>query len=168
MTRLALEQLSATMRAQVLAKIDLSNARKVVGSAGEHEKTGPKVKPKRRTEHQEQAAVCDWWKLSCESYGLPEFALFAIPNSAKRSFRLAAMLKAEGMRAGIPDLCLAAMCPRDPRAGALFIEMKRKPNKPTPEQTEVIDYLRRAGYHCVIAWNFEEARTAIEAYLKKG
>ena len=121
----------------------------------------------RASEHQEQKAVIDWWAVMCASYKLPEFALFAVPNAAKRSFVLAAMLKAEGMRAGIPDLILLAKCPRDPEAGCLLVEMKRKPNKPSPEQIVVIDYLRHAGYHCVIAWNAVEAIRAIEAYLKK-
>ena len=121
----------------------------------------------RPSEHSEQTLVIAWFSLACKRFKLPPFSLFAIPNAAKRSFALAAMLKAEGMRAGIPDLFLAARSGRDQSAMGLFIEMKRKPNKPSAEQLEVIDYLRRAGYHCVIAWNADEAIRAITAYLKE-
>ncbi len=47
----------------------------------------------------------------------------------------------------------------------LFIELKRKGGKASPEQLEMADFLRRAGYNVVIAQGFDEARRAIEAYL---
>lgn len=117
------------------------------------------------SEHDSQKAVCDWWRLACKGFGLPEFALFAVPNGGARHVAVARKLKAEGVRAGILDLVLAV--PRiDLGCGALFVEMKRRPNKPSPEQEAVILYLRKRGYHCVIAWTAEDAITAISAYLK--
>lgn len=125
------------------------------------------------SEHASQAAVCSWWSYVCKSYGLPEWALFSIPNGSilagdapRRAIQMAA-LKRTGLRPGVPDLFLAAASPRDTTARGLWIECKRKPNKPSPEQNEFIAYLRRAGYHCVVSYSALESQTAISAYLKK-
>ena len=124
------------------------------------------------SEHAEQKAVCDWWRLACKGYGLPEFSLFAVPNGGARHPVVGRKLKAEGVRAGVPDLFLAV--PRRYPAAeetpgfefiGLFVEMKRKPNKPSPEQEDVLLYLRQRGYHAVIAWSADEAIRAIKAYL---
>ena len=115
------------------------------------------------SEHASQAAVIEWWAIACGIYRLPECALFAIPNAAKRSFALAAYMRAEGMRAGIPDLMLAV--PRGYRHG-LFIELKRRPNKASPEQVDVMKYLNAGGgYRAVICWSTDEAIAAIKEYL---
>ena len=118
------------------------------------------------SEHAMQAAVIDWWRLACRGYGLPEFALFAIPNAAKRSFRLAAYMRAEGMRAGVPDLLLAFGRWDRWELRGLFIEMKRKPNKVTPEQTLMIEYLLSEGYRVKVCWSSEEAIATIKDYLR--
>lgn len=129
----------------------------------------------RPSEHAEQVAVCDWWRVACKEYGLPEFALLAIPNGAHlagdargRAIKMA-NLKRSGLRPGALDLLLAV--PLKYIMGGhllcgLWIEMKRKPNKPSPEQEEFILYLRQRGYHVVVAWSADEAITAIKAYLK--
>ena len=115
----------------------------------------------RASEHGEQAAVIDWWRLACRGYRLPEFALFAVPNGSKlpwtrdaegrRWSAEANKLKAEGLRSGIPDLVLAVV--RSPDYGrifaGLFIELKRHPNRVTVEQKAVMAYLDEAGYKTV-------------------
>lgn len=122
-------------------------------------------------EHDEQVAATAWWALACHGYGLPEFALFAIPNGGARHKAVAGKLKAEGVRPGIPDLCLAVPLKHQGAAGVeflaagLFIEMKRRGNKASPEQEAVILFLRQRGYHVVIAWDAGEAINAIKAYL---
>lgn len=128
------------------------------------------------SEHTEQCVVIEWWAHVCSKYGLPVFALFAVPNGAKLQFARnkagnrysieAARLLAEGMRPGVPDLFLASGSQSDTAAHGLFLEMKRKPNKPTPEQEAVLAYLRTSGYHAVICWNADEAMRAITGYLK--
>ena len=117
------------------------------------------------SEHQEQVAVIAWWRLACKGYSLPEFALFAIPNAAKRSYALASYLKAEGLRAGIPDLFLAVPRPTFPGAGA-FIEMKVLPNKPTAAQQEALSWLEKVGYATMVCYSADHAITAIKTYLK--
>jgi len=119
-------------------------------------------KPVGPSEHQEQSAVIAWWSLACHGYGLPKFALFAIPNGGARDHITGARLKAEGVRKGAFDLCLAAA------AGSyhgLYIEMKVGDNKPTPEQNEFKTYFDGAGYSASVHWSATSAIDAIKAYL---
>ena len=122
-------------------------------------------------EHESQAGVIQWWTLACKGYGLPEFALFAVPNGSNKSIAAAMKFKREGLRSGIPDLFLAVPCKHQGAAGVeflaagLFVEMKRRGKKPSPEQEAVILYLRQRAYHVVVCYDSEEAVKAIKAYL---
>ena len=54
------------------------------------------------SEHDEQVLIFKWARLSEGRW--PELALlFAIPNGGHRHKAVAAKLKAEGVRAGVPD-----------------------------------------------------------------
>ena len=114
------------------------------------------------SEHQEQCAVISWWGLACAAYGLPTFALFAIPNGGARDVITGARLKAEGVRRGVLDLCLAK--PTTKHHG-LYIEMKAGANKPSPEQQAYIEYLTGSGYQASVHWSAESAINAIKEYL---
>lgn len=127
------------------------------------------------TEHQEQAAVIDWWdKIYAPAHKLDPRLLFAIPNGANKSFAQAAKFKREGLRAGCPDLILAM--PKDMLAlrgpewtrlfNGLFIEMKRIGGKASPAQIEFATILRNQGYNVIIAQGASEAIRAISAYLE--
>lgn len=112
-----------------------------------------------------------WWGLVHNLYKLPEFALYAVPNGAvlagnaqRRAIQMN-NLKRTGLRPGILDLNLDARSPRDKTAMGLRLELKIKPNKPSEEQEAVIMYLRKQGYHVVVAWGAEEAIQAIKGYL---
>lgn len=112
-------------------------------------------------EHNEQCALMQWAKVSERKY--PELKmLYANPNAAKRSPRQGAWMKAEGMRAGVPDLCLPVA--RGKYHGA-YIEIKIPPNKPTKEQAIWIANLREQGYLSIVAYDWDTARQALEAYL---
>lgn len=115
------------------------------------------------SEHQHQCALISWWKIAHKTFGLPEFALLAIPNGGHRHIAVAAKMKAEGVRRGILDLCLPVS-----RHGyhALWIEMKAGKNKPTPEQIEFIKWQEEEGYKCVVCYDWMDARAEIEGYLK--
>jgi len=76
------------------------------------------------------------------SLGPPLDVSFAIPNAAKRSPMLMGRLKREGFRKGIPDWCLPV--PRGPY-NALWIEFKRRGQKPSPEQAEMLKRLAEEG-----------------------
>ena len=115
------------------------------------------------TEHDEQAALFAWAAANEAQH--PELCcMFAIPNGGHRHPAVAAMLKAEGVRAGVPD-CLLAV--RRGRWGGLFLELKRADhsNHATPAQQEWIERLRAYGYSAIVAYGCEEAKQAIMAYL---
>lgn len=115
------------------------------------------------TEHQEQCALIDWWRLAHRGYGLPEFALFAVPNGGARHKATAGKLKAEGVRSGISDLVLLAA--RGPYHGAL-VEMKRtKRSRTSDAQRDFAEYAASAGYAHYTAKGFDEARSWLVSYI---
>lgn len=120
-------------------------------------------KPVTASEHQEQSALISWWRLAHQKYGLPEIALFAVPNGGRRDMITGALLKAEGVRAGALDLILAK--PTVKYAG-LFIEMKVGDNKPSENQKAFITYLEGAGYKACVHWDASSAIKEIEEYLQ--
>jgi hypothetical protein len=120
------------------------------------------------SEHDEQAALIRWAKV--QTPRLPALRLlFAVPNGGQRHAATAARLKAEGVRPGVPDVCLPV--PSGPYHG-LFIELKRpkRPGKPagrpTDEQLWWLGELQAVGYCCGLAYGWDEARALIEAYLQ--
>lgn len=113
-------------------------------------------------EHQHQASLVDWVKKHETVW--PELRLlFAVPNAAKRSPRLAAYMKAEGLKAGVPDLMLPVA-----RQGyhGLFIEMKRpKKYSVSDEQKQWIADLQAQGYKAVVCAGFDAAWGVLRDYV---
>ena len=95
----------------------------------------------------------------------PELALlYAIPNGGKRSIKTARMLKATGVKAGVPDMCLPV--PRYPYHG-LYIELKRrKGGRVSEKQSEWLQDLRKEGYKTCVCYGSDETIQVIEDYLK--
>lgn len=120
--------------------------------------------PEQPSEHQIQCGVCAWWSRSHNFYGLPEFALYAVPNGSRRDAITGARLKAEGVRRGIPDLSLDVA--RNQFHG-LRIELKRHGNTTTPEQREVLSYLAREGYATAVCYSSQDAQEKIIQYLRR-
>lgn len=123
----------------------------------------PARQPAAPTEHEEQVALFQW--AAAEEGAHPELAmLLSIPNGGHRHPVVAAKMKAEGQKAGAPDILF--LCRRG-RFGGMAIELKRadKSNKPTPEQREWIERLRHYGYCAIVAYGAQEAIDAIKAYL---
>ena len=135
------------------------------------------------TEHQEQAAVVEWFQSYARTKGIDPRLLIAIPNSQillglcksdKDRLKVLAYLKAEGLQPGVPDLMLAVpkLQPRGANSvcdllfAGLFLEMKRKDGKPSKDQLFMSDLLRRAGYSVVIAYGAEEGKKAIKGYIE--
>src|SRR5262245_46077094 len=85
---------------------------------------------KHSSEHVEQVALFKW---AARNQGREPLLclLFAIPNGGKRDKVTAARLKAEGVKAGVPDICLPVA-----RMGyyGFWIEMKVGKNKTTDDQ----------------------------------
>ena len=112
------------------------------------------------TEYQEQKTVVKWCEvMACRYAGLD--LIYHIPNEGKRGLQAAAMLKAAGLKRGVPDLCLPV--PRGCRHG-LYIEMKRKGGRVQPEQAEWIKRLNALGYCACVCYGADEAIKAIETY----
>lgn len=89
--------------------------------------------------------------------------LFAIPNGGHRSKAVAGKLKAEGVKAGVLDLCLPVA-----RRGyhGMFIELKVGANKLTASQRQWYEQLRAQGYYCTVVWDSPaSAIQEIELYL---
>ena len=115
----------------------------------------------RQYESAEQQALFRWAALSGRAH--PELELmYHIPNEGVRTAANGARLKAEGMRAGVPDICLPVA-----RGGynALYIELKAGKNKPTEAQEKWIAALNAAGNLAVVCWGWEAAKKTIETYL---
>ena len=112
------------------------------------------------SEAAEQSALMQWcaWQRDAR-YRL----LFAIPNGERRDKLTAARLKAQGVRSGVPDLCLpvAAGCWH-----GLFIELKRADGgRVAPEQVQWLAALDAQGYLAVVCRGFDEARLVLSFYL---
>ncbi len=113
------------------------------------------------SEHDEQCALFAW--AAANEAAHPELKLlFAVPNGGFRHASTAAMLKASGTKAGVPDCCLPVA---RGRFHSLWIELKRKPNKPTAAQQEWIADLRYYGAQAIVCYGAQEAQQAIMAYL---
>ena len=118
-------------------------------------------KPRVEREHAEQVALVTWAKF--ESGRVPELALlFAIPNGGHRNKATAGKLKAEGVKAGVPDLCLPVA--RGHYHG-LYIELKAKGGRATPDQRDWLIELGKQGYYTALCFGWEFAKETIEKYL---
>jgi hypothetical protein len=94
----------------------------------------------------------------------PELKLLHhIPNGGARSKATAGRLKAAGVKAGVPDICLPV-----PRHGfhGLYIELKWGKNKATEEQVGWLGDLRAQGYYTAICYGFQPAMDTIIDYLR--
>jgi hypothetical protein len=112
-------------------------------------------------EHEHQVALVAWARIA--QLSRPELGLlFAIPNGGGRDKRTAGRLKAEGVRAGVPDLCLAVA--RGAWHG-LFVEMKSATGTLSAEQLWWAEQLAGQGYAVITCRGFDEAKAAIERYL---
>jgi hypothetical protein len=123
-----------------------------------------------RSEHEEQSAFFDAIKDMQGAY--PHWGLIhAIPNGAKlpwtrnkqgkRYSRQAVILKAEGLRNGVCDV----FCPfaRGEYHG-LYLEFKKKGNKPSPDQKVFIQGVLDQGYACAVVFSSHEALSELRKY----
>lgn len=111
------------------------------------------------TEHQEQVMLFRW-----AEWALHPNLLYAIPNGGKRDIRTAAMLKAEGVKPGVPDIFLPIACGGK---HGLYIELKRRKGGTVSKAQEAwIRALTAQGYVCSVCHGWEEARAEILRYLE--
>lgn len=114
------------------------------------------------SEHAEQCIVIKWAELMSNQN--PRLSmLYAIPNAAKRSYFIAARMKSEGMKSGVPDLCLPVA---SSGYHGLYIELKRVKKSTTSEnQNKWLDMLNRENYLAIVCKGADEAIAALKGYL---
>ena len=113
------------------------------------------------TEHGHQAAVMQWVALEGRVRFPGLEMIFAIPNGGDRKPHVAAALKAEGVKPGVPDMLLPLPVGRYP---GLFIEMKRPNGTVREEQDRWHRRLRGCGYAVVVAFDWIAAAKCMVDY----
>ena len=113
------------------------------------------------SESSEQISLFRW--ASWQSGTYPQLNLmYHTPNGGKRDIKTAKRLKAEGVKAGVPDICLP--CHRGKYHG-LYIELKAGKNKTTDNQDEWLAALSAEGYKTAVCYDWETASKVILNYL---
>lgn len=113
-------------------------------------------------EGQEQAALMDELKWR---FPLAHKLIYHVPNGGHRVKAVAAKLKGQGVKAGVPDLVLPIA-----RGGyfGLYIEFKAKPPfdaAVSPSQDAYLHALTEQGYLAIVCRGSIDAVEAIRAYL---
>lgn len=117
------------------------------------------------SEHKVQAGL-----LSVLTYTAREdIYVFAIPNAAKRSYQTAAKMKAEGMKAGVADLCFLFPI-TEPGGCVAFLEMKTLGGSLSIAQMGFRAICGRLGIRWATAKTLDEAIDVMRAWnvLKPG
>jgi hypothetical protein len=124
----------------------------------------PENYAKANTEHAHQVALFMWANLPEQRELYPELKnMFAIPNGGERNKIVAARLKAEGVKSGVPDIFLPVA---RKKCNGLFIELKKDYKQPLSEkQIEWRDKLLKQGYHVARCNSWVEAKKLIILYL---
>jgi hypothetical protein len=120
------------------------------------------LRPLLPSEHDMQVSVFDWAMVACRTY--PDLVwLYAIPNAGKRSPQAARWMIAEGLRKGVPDVCLPAA-----HGGFthLYIEHKRGNEKPLEHQLGWHKAMRARGALVCISRSFEQSRRILVWYCE--
>lgn len=116
------------------------------------------------SEDEEQIALMDWSKFNpiCREY------LIHIPNQRMCSIQYGKKLQRMGVKSGVSDLFLAyPKFYKNEIKGGLWIELKKRRGiGPTLMQSRWINLMTQRGYKAVVCFGWEEAKNAIEDYLK--
>jgi len=118
------------------------------------------------SEHCHQVAFFCWARLQENINQFPGLDLmFAIPNGGERNLKVAAQMKAEGVKAGVLDIFLPVA------KGAfhgLFIELKVGNNKPSVKQLEFATEVSYQGFAIALCYGWEQAVQAVKKYYAYG
>ena len=119
-------------------------------------------KKRKNLEHKIQARAITW-KEGAKYQIRDLWMLHAIPNGGLRDKATAAILKAEGVTPGIPDLHLPVG-----RGGylSLFIEVKTPEGKLSQVQKEMIPILKAAGNKVEVCRTSQEIIDTVIEYLQ--
>jgi len=92
-------------------------------------------------------------------HAVPEAFWFAIPNAGLRSFGMAARMKAEGLTAGIADICIMLEGGR-----TLWLELKSGKGRQSDYQKGFQAICDRIGHTYILAHNLDEAMKQLKAF----
>lgn len=104
-----------------------------------------------------QQACVRWFRLQ-----YPHLVLFAIPNGGRRGKVEAAIMKGEGVLAGVADLFLMHA---NFRYNGLFIEMKTPDGRQSESQKDFEQNAHERGYCYKICRTFDEFRDVVITYM---
>lgn len=112
-------------------------------------------------EHHAQSAVFSWATMMKGRD--PRFALlYAVPNGGQRHALVAAKLKREGVKSGVPDIHL-------PIAAhgyhSLYVELKVGKNTASPKQQWWLSMLADHGHAAVLCRGADQAIATLSHYL---
>lgn len=112
-------------------------------------------------EHEIQKTLMRWVEMAAARH--PELHLMhAIPNGGQRNKIVGAKLKAEGVKPGVPDLCLPVA--RGDHHG-LYLEMKTPTGPVSNSQKQWHLDLREQGYRVEVCRSWHYAAAIICTYL---
>lgn len=117
------------------------------------------------SESVEQQRLFLWARMQSGKYPCLTL-MYHIPNEGKRSRATGGRLRAEGLKAGVPDICLPVA-----RGGChgLYIELKRQHGgRLLPAQAEWMEKLKAQGYQVALCHGWEAASEIILEYLRGG
>lgn len=112
------------------------------------------VRPK-ISEHMLQVQVLEHLTVAAR----PEIFWFATPNAGLRSLRMGARMKAEGMAAGVADLCFML-----PQGRAAWLEMKTLSGRQSIAQKGFQAKCLRLGHPYALARTLDEAIAALHRW----
>jgi hypothetical protein len=101
------------------------------------------------SEHALQAQVL---QLIVTGKSHPDIFAFAIPNAARRSFKLAMKMKSEGLMSGVADICIMMQ-----EARTAWLEMKKRGGRQETSQKGFAARCARLGHPYGIAYSVDEA-----------
>jgi hypothetical protein len=112
------------------------------------------------SEHQTQSAFFDSLR-AMKIAGVDLDQAFAVPNGGQRHPAVAAKLKKEGVKTGVPDVLLPVA-----RGGfiGLAIEFKHGKGNPSEEQKKRITALQKEGWCVVLCWDWQAAARTVAGY----
>jgi hypothetical protein len=131
-----------------------------------------------------QKALFQWCALNIKQYPQLKW-LYAVPNGFFSSSGQKAKMKAEGLKDGVPDICLpwpisklkSKEVVKDERTyfniwyHGLYIELKiekrrnQKDGGCSKEQLEWLAYLEEVGYFVAVCYGWQDAKNVIVRYL---
>ncbi len=104
-----------------------------------------------------QIECVKWFRLVFKE---PNYLIFSVPNGGARNLITAKILKAEGTRAGMPDLCVMT------KNKIFFIEMKYGKGRQNDNQKEIEKMVTDFGFGYYICRDFDEFQSVCGQELR--